>query len=133
MLCDTHHRMLHERKRVIAGDADGEIEVRDAAGQCLVDPLAPPSATQLGSGGGDGARLLAVMGEHGGWDADALCEATGLPFGAIGAGLLTLELAGRAERDAFGRYRRAAGDGGKIAAVASRRIRGKRGVRDGTR
>jgi len=106
LLCDTHHRMLHERRLVIAGDADGEIEVRDAAGQRLVDPLAPPDATQLGSGGGDGARLLAVMGGRGGWDADALCEATGLTFGAVGAGLLTLELAGRAERDAFGRYRR---------------------------
>ena len=62
--------------------------------------------TQGGSRPDEGEeRLLAVMGQRGGWNVDALCEATGLAAQAASVALLTCELAGRVKRDAGGRYR----------------------------
>jgi hypothetical protein len=101
-LCDTHHRMLHERRLVITGDAEGAIDFRDGSGRPLVDPL---ETTHSGSCDGNGVRVLAAMGARGGWHVDALCEATGLPAGAVSAALVVFEISGRVRCDLSGLYR----------------------------
>jgi hypothetical protein len=111
-LCGTHHRMLHERQLVITGDPEGAIDFFDGAGRRLADARGADDATHSGSSGGaapmvsdEGRRLLATMGARGGWSADDLCEATGLPAATVGSTLLFCELAGQVRRDDAGRYR----------------------------
>ncbi|MBI4704675.1 MAG: hypothetical protein HY744_26530 [Deltaproteobacteria bacterium] len=48
------------------------------------------------------SAVLGAMGGRGGWHTDALCQATGLPAGAVSAALLELELGGQARRTACG-------------------------------
>jgi hypothetical protein len=111
-LCGTHHRMLHERQLVITGDPEGAIDFFDGAGRRLADARrAEGGVTHSGSSGdaapmlsGEGRRLLATMGARGGWSADDLCEATGLPAGTVGSTLIFCELAGQVRRDEAGRY-----------------------------
>jgi hypothetical protein len=110
-LCNTHHRMLHERQLVITGDPEGAIDFFDAAGRKLAQPGGHDALTQGGSSSGaapmlsdDGGRLLATMGARGGWSADDLCEATGLPARTVASTLIFCELAGRVRRDDAGRY-----------------------------
>jgi hypothetical protein len=111
-LCGTHHRMLHERQLVITGDPEGAIDFFDGAGRRLADARgAEDGVTHSGSSGdaapmlsGEGRRLLATMGARGGWSADDLCEATGLPAATVGSTLIFCELAGQVRRDGAGRY-----------------------------
>lgn len=44
VLCTTHHRLLHEGKLTIAGDADRDLEVRGSSGARIGE-----RATQRGS------------------------------------------------------------------------------------
>ncbi|MBI4704607.1 MAG: hypothetical protein HY744_26180 [Deltaproteobacteria bacterium] len=107
-LCSTHHALLHEGKLRIEGDADGELRFYDAAGVLLVDPLAGGAGpmTQGGSWPGalsaEASAVLGAMGGRGGWHTDGLCQATGLPAGAVSAALLELELGGQVRRTAWG-------------------------------
>jgi hypothetical protein len=111
-LCGTHHRMLHERQLVIAGDPEGAIDFFDGAGRRLADAgRAEGGVTHSGSSEeagamlpGEGRRVLATMGARGGWSIDELCAATGLPPGTVAGTLIECELAGRACCDAAGRY-----------------------------
>ena len=110
-LCGTHHRMLHERQLVITGDPEGAIDFFDGAGRQLADARATDGVTHSGSSGdaapmvsGEGRRLLATMGARGGWSADDLCEATGLPAATVASTLIFCELAGQVRRDEAGRY-----------------------------
>jgi hypothetical protein len=114
-LCNTHHRMLHERQLVITGDPEGAIDFFDGTGRQVGGPRPDAGMTQGGSPDGaaplgsmlsaDDGRLLAAMGARGGWSVDDLCEATGLPSQAVGATLIFFELAGRVRCDLAGRYR----------------------------
>jgi hypothetical protein len=133
-LCSTHHRMLHERQLVIRGNAEAELEFLDELGRPLFVPRAPvtpevrgdhllaPPVTQGGSLTGGGvdahapsaaeeaaldpasAELVAHMGNRGGWNVDALCNATGLPANTVAAALMMLELAGTVRRDVCGSF-----------------------------
>jgi predicted Rossmann fold nucleotide-binding protein DprA/Smf involved in DNA uptake len=103
--------MLHERQLVITGDPEGAIDFFDGAGRQLADARATDGVTHSGSSGdaapmvsGEGRRLLATMGARGGWSADDLCEATGLPAATVASTLIFCELAGQVRRDEAGRY-----------------------------
>jgi hypothetical protein len=61
-------------------------------------------AAAVAGAGNEAAVLLALMGRRGGWSVDALVEASGLRVGAVQYALMTLELDGRVECDAFGSY-----------------------------
>ncbi len=124
VLCTTHHRLLHEGKLLLSGDAEGELSFCDSDGAPIVEPACtfdihqapPPSATQGGSRGevqrtgfehsteapDASARLLRVMGHRGGWTVDHLVEQSGLSVGAVSTALTFLELDGRVRRSAFG-------------------------------
>jgi predicted Rossmann fold nucleotide-binding protein DprA/Smf involved in DNA uptake len=94
------------------GDPEGAIEFFDGAGRRLADAgRAEGGVTHSGSSGDaapmvsdEGRRVLATMGARGGWSADDLCEATGLPAATVGATLIFCELAGQVRCDAAGRY-----------------------------
>jgi predicted Rossmann fold nucleotide-binding protein DprA/Smf involved in DNA uptake len=104
--------MLHERQLVITGDPEGAIDFFDGAGRRLADARGVEGGVpHSGSSGhaapmlsGEGRRVLAAMGARGGWTADALCEATGLPAATVGSTLIFCELAGQVRRDDAGRY-----------------------------
>jgi DprA/Smf-like nucleotide binding protein involved in DNA uptake/HNH endonuclease len=100
VLCTTHHRLLHEGKLRISGDADGEIEVRDSTEAPIGDRHdANQSATQGGSS--PEATLLRVMGRRGGWSTDELVESSGLSASIVSRTLLLLELDGKVTNDDF--------------------------------
>jgi hypothetical protein len=52
----------------------------------------------------DAAKLLRIMGQRGGWIADALCEKSDLSASEVAVALTALQLARRVARDAAGRY-----------------------------
>ncbi len=52
VLCTTHHRLLHEGKLQVTGDADGELSFLDARGE----PFAVPSGEAAGGGAHAAAR-----------------------------------------------------------------------------
>jgi hypothetical protein len=91
VLCTTHHRLLHEGKLVVTGDADGELEVRDSSGIPIGERV--EGTTQGGSSPAE--CLLRVMGSRGGWSTDELVESSGLPAGTVSSALLMLELEGK--------------------------------------
>jgi predicted Rossmann fold nucleotide-binding protein DprA/Smf involved in DNA uptake len=67
------------------------------------------AATQGGSPNEDAptthqAKLLAAMGRRGGWNPNALCEATGLRIQDVQVALTHLTLVGRIAQDAGGRF-----------------------------
>jgi hypothetical protein len=94
-LCSQHHRMLHEGKLQVEGDADreGALTVRDEDG----DPIRDMLTTQCGSSGlpGHAQTLLAIMGRRGCWDTDRLCEASQLSVPEVQVALFELQLARR--------------------------------------
>ena len=120
VLCTTHHRLLHEGKLHITGDAEGTLDVRDDSG-ALVEERKPwtdlsraahadsprppgeprswdgvvdrPDATPQG-GSPAGRRLLQIMAHRGGWTVDALVDASGLSASAVLSTLLFLQLDG---------------------------------------
>lgn len=123
VICRTHHRLLHDGKLHVAGDAEGELSFRHASGEPFVD-LVPPTPLPLASerqveieaeldvasqGGsspdgaatGSGAsldparRVLELIGRRGAWSLDALVEGSGLSVNAVAGALTLLELAGR--------------------------------------
>jgi DprA winged helix domain len=117
VLCTTHHRLLHERKLEVSGDAEGVLDFRDARGDAIAQPaqldVREPNhgATQGGSREAMGSddycdhpaarRLLQIMGRRGGWTMDALGEASGLAASEVSVGLLMLELGRRVQKRDF--------------------------------
>jgi hypothetical protein len=61
-----------------------------------------PSAAEEAALDPASAELVAHMGNRGGWNVDALCNAMGLPANAVA--LMMLELAGTVRRDPCGRF-----------------------------
>src|SRR5262245_4958296 len=130
-LCTTHHKLLHDSRLRIEGDAEGELLFYDEAGAPISLPAAllvashrgtsavaaagPGVASHCGTcavtaiGADDqAAALLALMGQRGGWSVDALVDASGRAVSEVQGALLGLELDGRVHRDAFGSYARSA-------------------------
>jgi hypothetical protein len=120
VLCTTHHRLLHDGKLQIIGDAEGQLEVRDESG-APIEERKPWTDFALGShadstesrdseqsvgsavetsvettqgGSAAGRRLLQVMAHRGGWTVDALIDASGLSASTVLSTLLFLELDG---------------------------------------
>ena len=52
----------------------------------------------------EGERILALMGNRGGWHVDDLCDASGLSAAAVCAALVMCEIAGQVGVDPNGRY-----------------------------
>jgi hypothetical protein len=126
VLCTTHHRLLHEGKLTILGDAEGELAFLDAEGAAIARPAATqggsplpaaadaavvsfavPAATQGRSAFSEAAsevttRLLRTIGSRGGWTIDKLIEHSGLTAKDVSAALTFLELDGRIRHGAFG-------------------------------
>lgn len=94
LLCTTHHRLLHEGKVRITGDADGELDVRDPDGMPIGEVARDREGTTQG-GSSPEAQLLALMGQRGGWCTDELVETSGLPVSIVNSTLLMLELDGK--------------------------------------
>jgi predicted Rossmann fold nucleotide-binding protein DprA/Smf involved in DNA uptake len=93
VLCTTHHRLLHEGKLQITGDAEHRLDVRDSSGALIVEGATEDEvATQGGSPAG---QLLQIMGHRGGWTTDALVESSGLSASAVSSTLLVLEVEGK--------------------------------------
>jgi DprA/Smf-like nucleotide binding protein involved in DNA uptake len=111
-LCSTHHGHVHVKKLRIEGDAEVELFLYDADDNLITDPIL---VTQSGSlqepdpQAATAARVLALMGQRGGWHLDDICSSTGLPASEVGGALFLLELDRRVQRDPFGRYQRALG------------------------
>lgn len=101
------HQLIREGAKLVESAEDVLVELRGALGASGVPSRArrtrdaPPPADPADE------ALLATLGFDP-TNLDALVERTGLPAGALGARLLSLELAGRVERLADGRFARLA-------------------------
>ncbi len=120
VLCGTHHRLLHEGKLHVSGDAEGQLEVVDESGAPIeerkrwagfvsgthvdatesrdkrefVDSTLEPSSAATQGGLPASRRLLQVMAHRGGWTVDALVDASGLSASTVSSTLLFLQLEG---------------------------------------
>ena len=82
-----------------------DVPVASHVGTAADVPVASHVGTAARAGVGDeAARLLALMGRHGGWSVDALVEASGLRVGPVQAALLCLEIDGRVASNGLGTY-----------------------------